>query len=117
MFSEIFDNSIKGQNVWGRETICELHREIYDLLVVGLYKSNPELLKLIVPILERAYTCGIKMNGKMVQHRCQIEGWEDHLDKAEVIRIRQVRKHLIKELERIHEVNTRIRSSMSKIEA
>lgn len=104
MFSEIFDNSIKGKNVWGSETICELHREIYDLLVIGLYKTNPKLLKLIVPILERAYICGIKMNRKMIDNKCEIKGWERHLDKNEVIRIRAARRHLVEELERIKKI-------------
>lgn len=101
MFSEIFDKSIKGQNIWSKETICELHREIYDVLVVGLHKTNPKLLRAIIPILERAYVCGIKMNRKMVEKKCEMKGWEEHLNKEQVIQIRRLRKHLVKELERI----------------
>lgn len=104
MFSKIFDESYKGQAIWGKETICELHRELYDLLVVGLYQTNLPLLGKIIPILERAYTCGIKMNRKMVENKCQIQGWEKYVDKQEVIRLRKARRHLVKELERIRKI-------------
>jgi hypothetical protein len=104
MISKIFDNVEKGKRVWEKETICELHREIYDLLVIGLCATNPILLRRIIPILERAYICGIKMNRKMVDKKCQMQGWEKHIDKKEVIRIRLLRKKLVAELERIKKI-------------
>jgi hypothetical protein len=113
VLSRIFDNSHKGRNVWSKETICELHREIYDLLVLGLHKSNPALLAKLIPILERAYVCGIKMNRKMVEAKCQIKGWEEHLDKDEVIRLRILRRELTKELERIRETRNSVRQAVS----
>jgi len=103
MFSEIFDQYHKGTQVWGNETICELHREIYDLLVLGLHNTNAELLNKIIPILERAYICGIKMNRKMIESKCAIVGWEKHLNKNDVDRIRRLRKSLVEELERIRD--------------
>ena len=103
MFSKIFDEAEKGARLWGKETICELHRQIYDLLVVNLYNKNPKLLKQLIPILEKAYVCGIKMNRKMLEHKCSIRGWEEHVDEASVIKLRLLRKHLVEELERIRD--------------
>lgn len=104
MFSKIFDESYKGKTIWVNETICELHRGIYDMLVLGLAGSNPKLLKKIIPLLEKAYVAGMKMNRKMIENKCAIKGWEEHHDKAEVIRLRGLRKSLIKELERIRDL-------------
>jgi len=104
MFSKIFDNTNKGKNVWEKQTICELHREIYDLLVLGLYKDNLPLLKKVVPILERAYVMGIKMNRKMIESKCQIVGWEKHYKPNEVKHLRELRKHLVSELERVRDL-------------
>lgn len=104
MFSKIFDDTNKGKDMWDKETICELHRELYDLTVLGLYESNRPLLKMIVKILERAYVMGIKMNRKMIDSKCQIIGWEKHYNPQEVKRIRNLRKNLVSELERVRDL-------------
>jgi len=86
MFSRVFENK-KGHRVWENETICELHRQIYDLLVIGEYDK-------IVPVLEKAYKCGIKMTQKLVDYKCSLPDWEEHISKEEVRRIRKLRIEL-----------------------
>jgi hypothetical protein len=107
VFSEILDSK-KGQNIGqsvnGEETICELHREIYDLLVLNLAIQNPELLEKIVHILERAYICGVKMDKKMVENKCKFTSWSEHPDKEEAVRLRKLRCYLIMELDRIKRI-------------
>jgi hypothetical protein len=104
MFSVVFDNHkglIIGQARAGEETICELHREIYDLLVLCLAEKHCDTLLKIIPILERAYICGIKMNKKMVDNKCKMTDWSKHTDKQEAVRLRILRRNLVRELERV----------------
>jgi hypothetical protein len=78
-FSDIFD-SPKGKGFADLRTICELHREIYDILVLELHEENPKLLKKVVPILEDCYIIGVKMNRKLCEyklHKMGINIWEN----------------------------------------
>lgn len=68
ILSELFESE-KGAYVYGKRTICEVHRNIFDKLVIGLAESAPALLHDLVPLLEEAYLMGIKMNAKLVQHK------------------------------------------------
>ena len=95
--SEVFEDK-KGTHVWIDQTICELHRQIYDLLVVELYESNRELFDKIVPILEKAYICGTKMTKKLLEYKCSLPDWEQHYSKQEVERLRKLRIELTEKL-------------------
>ena len=48
-------------------TICETHREIYDLLVINLAQQNQEGFYQIKVLLEEAFRQGIKL----VAHLCE----------------------------------------------
>jgi len=100
MYSKIF-NTRKGKRVWENETICELHRQIYDNLFVNLCVANPSLLDKITPILERAYICGIKMTQKLLDNKCALPEWEKHVSPEEVKRLRQLRIELSEKLNEI----------------
>jgi hypothetical protein len=99
LYSEVF-NTGKGQHVWKDETICELHRQIYDLIFVNLCVTNPKLLDRITPVLEKAYLCGVKMTKKLVEHKLSLPEWEEHASKEEVQRLRQLRIELAETLEK-----------------
>lgn len=99
MLSKIFDTG-KGRHIWPERTICEVHREIYDLLVAGLWTTNQQLLYKIIPLLEEAYIDGIKMTKKLVDNKCSFPDWEKNLPSEEVIRLRKLRIHLTEELNR-----------------
>jgi hypothetical protein len=59
------------RNAWsGRRTICEVHREIYDLV---LTITDPELCKEIVPKIIDVYIMGNKMNDRLNEYK---KNWE-----------------------------------------
>ena len=68
MESVIFDSE-KGRQVCTRLTICEIHRRIYDQVVIAL--DGHELLEQITKDLETAFTMGVKMNDRLVKYRIE----------------------------------------------
>jgi hypothetical protein len=68
-FSKIFQDKIRYKEPHTNRTICELHRELYDLYVINLYKKNPVLMKKMILILENAYIHGVKMNRKLCKYK------------------------------------------------
>lgn len=81
----------KGRHVWNEQTICELHRMIYDILVAN---GDVELLHKTTPLLEKAYQCGIKMTKKLVEYKLSLPEWDAHENIEEVKRLRQLRIEL-----------------------
>lgn len=69
MISEIFESE-KGKLVCQRRTICEIHREIFDILIVTMH-DRPEALKKAIKPLEDAFVMGIKLNKRLVE--CKIK--------------------------------------------
>lgn len=100
MYSKIF-NSGKGEHTWENETICELHRQLYDNLFVHLCVTDPQLLEKATVILERAYLCGIKMTKKLVENKCSLPEWEKHESPEDVARLRKLRIELTRKLNEI----------------
>ena len=97
MLSDVFDTT-KGEMVYEKMTICEVHRIIYDLLVINLYKENRELLKDIIKPLEEAFIIGVRMNHRLIKHKCGMDEWADKNDNIEELKkIRQQRINIINE--------------------
>ena len=65
MISKIFE-STKGQAVASTRTICEIHREIFDKLII-YFSDRPGGLKKVIPLLDEAFIVGVKMNKRMVE--------------------------------------------------
>ena len=86
----MFDNT-KGQRVQKKRTICEVHKEIYDLAVVNL-QDRPEILKEVISKCEEAYLMGIKMNRKMVERGCATMIWKKNPKK--LLDMRMLRREL-----------------------
>jgi SAM-dependent methyltransferase len=59
--------SVKDKIVNPERTICEVHREIYDLLLDG--SINRKLTTELIDLLETAYRMGKKMDGKLRQYK------------------------------------------------
>jgi len=104
-YSDIFDSQ-KGQTVHTNRTICELHRELYDLCVTGLYKTDPELMKKMIKVLEDAFIMGVKMNRKLCKYKLGTSSkWDkkeyrnEDVDRDEVVNRRKKRQKLVKILE------------------
>lgn len=96
--SSIF-NRPKGKHTWPHRTICEVHREIYDCLVLELYDD-------IVPKLEEAYLMGIKLCKKLVEHKCSLPEWKNNTEEAQ--RLRKLRVELENE---VNEISPNIQSA------
>ena len=67
-FSKIFEG--KGSKPpHHNRTICELHRELYDLCVIGLHEKDPDLMMQMIKVLEDAFIMGVKMNKKLCKYK------------------------------------------------
>jgi len=86
--------SIKDKIVSPERTICEVHREIYDLLLDG--KINQNLANELIDLLEIAYRMGKEMDGKLRQYKYNYDDnwWKKTRDEiiAEKLERRQQRK-------------------------
>ena len=100
MISEIFESK-KGERVGARYTICEVHRELFDLLLIEL-KNDPELLRRVVRLLETAFVMGIKMNSRLIEKQISEEYGQNHNAKANA-EMREKRKELVEILKRDQE--------------
>lgn len=92
MASKVFDTR-KGSHVWPQRTICEVHRQLYDCLVLGR-------MDLMLPLLEEAYILGIKMTKKLTEYKLGLPEWKDN-DSSEVVRLRQLRVQLAETLDEV----------------
>ena len=68
MLSEIF-SSEKGERMHSNRTICELHRELFDISVMCLYEKDIDLLKEIINLLEKSFIHGVEMNKRLVEYK------------------------------------------------
>lgn len=94
MFSKLMDSK-KGRLVVRKHTICEVHRKIYDILVIELATTRPDVLKRIVPLLEEAFILGTRMNKKMAENKLNmLLTWPDH-NYEDAIELRTERVRLI----------------------
>lgn len=97
-FSKIFDTP-KGEMVYDKRTLCEVHRDIYDLIVIN-FQDRPEEMLQIIKLLEEAYLMGIKMNAKLIEYKCGNDEWADkNYNQQEILKRRCKRIKLIKILE------------------
>jgi hypothetical protein len=104
IISKIFNLGKGRRNPVRDRTLCELHREIYDICVLNLYKNDPELMMEIVKMLEDAFIMGVKMNDKLIKYKLGSSSkWEkkhfnnhDKTTKKEVYKRRRERRRLEK---------------------
>jgi len=96
MFSELFDGP-KNNYTYAKRTICEVHREIYDIIILEISQHNKPLALKLIRLLEEAYNMGLKMNAKLIQHKDGNDDWaEPNVNKDEIDKQRQKRINLIK---------------------
>ncbi len=67
MFSKVMDEERKGVKAWFRRTICETHRQLYDIVVIELAETRPDVIRKLAPLIEEAYLMGVSMNKKLVE--------------------------------------------------
>jgi len=95
--SDYFENQEKTGHLYPKETICEVHRRIYDLCVLFL-QDRPRLLASILTELETAYEMGLKLVRKLVEHKCELPEWKERQDE-EASALRMLRKKLTEQTE------------------
>ena len=73
--------SVKDKRVSPLRTICEVHREMHDVLVSNK-KLDIELVNKMISLLEEAYIMAKKMNAKLRQYSLDydISWWEKTRD-------------------------------------
>jgi len=107
MFSKLMDKTRKGRGACPKRTICEVHRDIYDILVIELATTRPEVIAKIVPLLEEAFIMGVKLNKALVEHKlASQDDTAGPTDMANVKTIRSQRLRLIKLLEQNNQILT-----------
>ena len=75
-------NSVKNVTVSGMRTICEVHREMYDIVI-----EDDVVNEHLIELLEEAFQMAKKMNQKLRQYK---NNYDDNWWK-------QTRKEIIKE--------------------
>lgn len=88
----------KGTKIDNRRTICEVHRELYDRLVLAL-ADRPQLLEQLVPLLEEAFNMGISMNNKLIEHALSTDDLFPVAPEGTLGKFRHTRQELLKILE------------------
>lgn len=84
-------DDIKGRRVLDRRTICEVHRELYDHVVVEL-QDRPELRDKLEGLVEEAYVMGIKMSRKLREynHNTYLEALPNDIEAVRQLRQRRI---------------------------
>ena len=91
--------TIKTSIVSEKRTICEAHREIYDLLCENGHKIDPKLRDELERRLQEVYRMGKKMDAKLRQYKFNYDDkwWETQREKI-------IREKIIKRNKRQKEV-------------
>lgn len=78
----------KGMRTIASRTICEVHRQIYDLLVIRYGKEADD----ICDLLDEAFVMGIKMTRKLADYKySMICDCKENPDVEEIERLRSLR--------------------------
>jgi hypothetical protein len=110
-FSEIFQSHKGSKEPHSNRTICELHRELYDLCVMNLYEKNIELMKNMIIILDKAFIAGVEINRDLC--RCKLGSsskWDKkeyrnkEVNKKEVAKLRKEREKVERLLDKNNEI-------------
>ena len=98
MFSAVMDKTEKGVHIYGRKSICEVHRQIYDVLITEIAVERPDVIEKIVPLLETAFIMGIKINKRLTELKLteltEILKGED-FDAEQAVELRKERIRLV----------------------
>ena len=109
-YSKLFDSQ-KGETIHTNRTICELHRELYDICVIGLHDKDIELMNKMIKVLEDAFIMGVKMNKKLCKYKLGTSSkWDKkeyrnkEVKREEVVERREYRKRLVKILDKNNKI-------------
>jgi len=98
MFSRLMDATSKGRHTYPLRTICEVHRELWDRLVIELAQIRPDVIRTIVPLIEEAYVMGVKLNKALVEQKLSQDFTADPNDVPKCKALRKERIRLVEML-------------------
>uniref|UniRef100_A0A6M3K3G1 Uncharacterized protein n=1 Tax=viral metagenome TaxID=1070528 RepID=A0A6M3K3G1_9ZZZZ len=104
------DETRKGKQVYHKRTICETLRNLYDVLVIELAETRPEVIHKIVPLLEEAFIMGVKLNKALVEHKLSQDFTADPFNQEKSRAMRKERIRLVELLD----ANNQILEKFSK---
>jgi len=85
----------QDSGVYPKNTICEKHRQIFDVLVLEVKDDNPELYDRLAVLLDEAFGMAKRMGGKLMEYKGQGRDlWSPHddLNAVKAIRIERIEK-------------------------
>lgn len=84
---------VKGKVVCGKLTICEVHRQLYDLIVIHMDDSCEQKTEML-HLLDKAFNMGVRLVKKLVDRKIELLEWEKNENVEEVQRLRDLRIYL-----------------------
>ena len=79
-----------------KRTICEVHRQLYDLIIVKV--DDPDVRAQMKMLIEEAFVMGIKLCQRLIDRKAKMLEWERCDNAAEINALRQERIRLEKEI-------------------
>ena len=98
------DTTDKGRYTYPKRNICEVHRELYDHLVIELAVDRPDVIDKLVPLIEEMFIMGIKMNKALVEKKLSQDFTAPFQDQNEIAVRRQERVDLLEMLKHNNQV-------------
>lgn len=96
-------NSSKGRRTDEQRTICEVHRQLADVLVCRM-KDRQEVLQEALVLLNEAYLLGIRLVAALIDRKLAMPQWAAN-NVGEARKLRTERDRMVKEL---HEAGRRL---------
>ncbi len=96
--SDIFQGQ-KSRHIYEKLTICEMHRQLYDLIMISDCENKDKMIELI----EKAYLMGVKLIDKLAEYNLKYKFFspsDEPTDIEEAKRVRKLRVDLGKEKDR-----------------
>jgi hypothetical protein len=73
-------------------TICEVHREIYDICYIVLKENEPAIFDKLTVLLNEAFDMGVRMDAKLKACKKESEGVDvPNTDKDKIAAVRKIR--------------------------
>lgn len=84
-------DSEKGTAISPKMTICEVHRQIWDKVVLAL-ADNPNAIKDIKPLMNQAMVLGMRLVQILIEHKLDLPDWErNNPEEASKLRLERIR--------------------------
>lgn len=86
----------KQSRFCSKRTICEVHRQLYDLLVINLTNKNEKLLGECTILLSEAFELGVSLVRSLLDYNLSLPKWKKVENREELKKLRKLRSDIIK---------------------